>query len=450
MKHKKWGVMAALLIAAIVFSSMPVAAEGVFNSDGTFNQQVFDRDWRKYSDLDDAVPFESKSWQAQRYYETIDRMEEIKTEIYLTQRDMELDRFVREELRNFDRTLKQELKTNLLRAFWRLAYITQGVVQGGVSAAKSYRQIMALDLRYVKDAYMAVGRGVVMLEQLNSAIDDHTQSVQQRTARSLAVGSAEFLATFFDPKKAALSLYEKSMDQIQQAALPTANITEEDCAILKEQYVKTRALDAILELSYLENRERRLHVQKLEAELRDLASELSRWEAEEKERVFDMLLRTSVDTEDDSPQTPGATDGTSAAPEGPIVCSGSFDLSSWGAEITQNSLLIGFDIKEELAEGQGTVVANYNYDNGMTSTVTYELKFEGGYDPLHRALSGTVTVNLIATVRMPDETTSSYTFSGDGKWSADIGDKTAKGVMKLPPNQYGPVQDAYFTLDFPS
>jgi hypothetical protein len=60
---------------------------------------------------------------------------------------------------------------------------------------------MALDFRYVMDAYMAVGRGVVMMEQLNSAIDD-TRKAFSSARREVSRSLGGVLATFFDPKKA--------------------------------------------------------------------------------------------------------------------------------------------------------------------------------------------------------------------------------------------------------
>jgi hypothetical protein len=58
-----------LLLIMLVSAAPPVmASENVLNDDCSINREVFDREWKKYSDLDERIPLQSRSLEAQQYY----------------------------------------------------------------------------------------------------------------------------------------------------------------------------------------------------------------------------------------------------------------------------------------------------------------------------------------------------------------------------------------------
>jgi len=72
--------------------------------------------------------------------------------------------------------------------------------------------------------------------------------------------------------------------------LPQADLTEEEIKILQDQHLNNQIINQVLEESYQLNQERLKEVPQLEEEVQKLEEELFRWEAEEKQRIADMLV----------------------------------------------------------------------------------------------------------------------------------------------------------------
>lgn len=441
------GIIFVIIIMLLSPVVSPLAAATVYNNDGSLNETVFAQEWRKYSDLDEAIPGESRSWEAQQYYDNLYKINQLQAEIFLIQRDMELDRLNRLALKEYKSILTTNLQANLLRSFWRLAWITYGVIKGGVSAGRAYSKILNLNLSSQSGAISAMGQGLVMIEAMDSAIDDNTQSIRSRIDRSLLVGEAKFIASLGDPKKTAMGLFVKTMDQAGQAILPTANLTEADFNLLREQHLLNRELDKALALSYLENRERRKRVESLLAEIEALRAEMARWEEAEKLRVKDMLLtnvRESPSSEDPN-QEPVTQGEQSTQPVVPVpvvpgyavTYSGSYDVSSWGASgINENWMKLQFNSGGSPVTGQGKVSADFNYGNGMTSQTSYVFSYTGNYDASSQSINGSFTVT-VQTLITHQNGSDSYNFNGSGAISALVQNGIAKGSFTLPKNEYG-------------
>ncbi len=79
----------------------------------------FDKNWRKYSDIDEVIPFEERSYEAKQAAQTADEIVEKTIKAFELEYDLELERIALEEARTYKQALVLDLKTNLLKsAIW--------------------------------------------------------------------------------------------------------------------------------------------------------------------------------------------------------------------------------------------------------------------------------------------------------------------------------------------
>lgn len=70
-----------LILFIFGFINIVVAADDVINDDGCVNMDKFNIDWRKYSDIDDKISLQSRSWEAQEYESSRKEIANLKDEI---------------------------------------------------------------------------------------------------------------------------------------------------------------------------------------------------------------------------------------------------------------------------------------------------------------------------------------------------------------------------------
>lgn len=258
----------------------PASGAGVINEDGTINKEVFDRDWQKYSDFDTRIPLTSKSWEAQQYFKIRDQAKEVKAQIFVLKRDMEIDRLMRLELREYKKNLVQNIKVNLLKSFWRLAYVTYQTIKSAKGVGESYAGLFtSAEKIEILHNGLKVVQGVK--PSAESDLGKNTEGVIKLLDESLTIAQ--------DPKKTGEVLFSRMSDEIL-GTLPPADLTPEEIGILRTQHLQNRFIDDVLQNSYRENRERRIELAGLEKQMQELEQELAQWEEKEKQRVADMLL----------------------------------------------------------------------------------------------------------------------------------------------------------------
>lgn len=257
--------------------------DGPFNSDCDINLEQLDNNWKKYSDFDDNIPFESRSWEVQSGLKIHEQIIALKVENFGLQRDMEIDRQLRLEVREFRDALAKNLKANLIKATLRLTYITYSTIENGWGAGKSYETILT-GTENIKRLGAAIStvRGLV---PNNSALAIDTSSITGKvTSGGLSV-AIEALENLGDPT----SVANKFLTESRAAILPSADITPEEVEILKDQYIVKNIIEQSLAESYKENALRRAQVQANDNKIKELEAQAASWEAKEKERVKQML-----------------------------------------------------------------------------------------------------------------------------------------------------------------
>lgn len=414
-----------LLLIALLFNifALPVSTVSgaeIINQDGTLNQAVFDQDWKKYSDLDPRIPLTSKSWEAQQYTQVLQQVKEVKAQIFVLQRDMEIDRLMRLELREYKKNLVQNIKLNLLKSFWRLAYVTYQTVKSGKGVGESYAGLFT-SAEGIKTLHNGLQLVQGLKPKADSDLGKNTESVVKLLDESLTIAQ--------DPKKTGEVLFSRMSDEIL-GSMPSADLTPEEIGILRTQHLQNRYIDDVLQNSYMENRQRRIEVAGLEKQLQKLEQELARWEAGEKQRVADMLLDEFKKNKQDEGKPAGDQAGTGDSAGGkpgtaPVESglvgnwSGSWVITKvhiGGAEgYAERARVVGkpqpiqsrvekdahgqyvfIDVKnntQSRANISGSQISMYNEDQGVFARYTGVISADG------KKISGTVEIGDNAGVR---------------------------------------------------
>jgi len=279
----------AIIFLLFIININTFAQEEIINKNCEIDWDIFNRDWKKYSDIDERFSFDeldlsSRSWETQQYYHTKEKIIDLKLQIYFLKRDMEIDRLMRRDLRDYKNRLVNNIKVNLLKSFWRLAYITYDTIKTAKGVGQSYAKAITS-----AEAIPKIGSSLKVLQGLKPKKPKSEKNQNDITSKIKAVsvkGALEAIESLADPASTGKAVYDETVKQI----LPSADLTEEEIKLLKKQHVDNNLLTAILEESYRINQERRKQVQQLEEQVKQLEEEHLHRETEEKQRVADMLV----------------------------------------------------------------------------------------------------------------------------------------------------------------
>jgi len=210
-------------------------------------------------------------------------------EAFALERDIEIEEQMQAELEEYKAALVQNLKTNLLKAFWRLSWVTYTTVKSGTGLGESYSQVLTSGASVETiGAGLKVVQGVIPSDS-SLAIDTSTTAGK---AKSVGANVAlEAVDSLGDPTKIATELFKSAAN----APLPSADISPEEIDILRQQHLDNGVVDAALQESRAKNDERRAKLAQLEKDIADLQKRIDSWEAKEKERVKN-ALETSCET----------------------------------------------------------------------------------------------------------------------------------------------------------
>src|SRR3989344_7178507 len=253
--------------------------DGPLNSDCTIKADEFDADWKKYSDIDEAIPFEERSYEAKQALTVYEEMIGKMVEAFEIERDIEIENQLQAELLTYREALVQNIKTNLLKSFWRLSWVTYTTIQSGKGVGESYNTLLTSGA-----SAETVGAGLKVIQGIipnDSALAIDTSTV---TGKAKSVGAAvalEAIDSLGDPTKIATELFKSAAN----APLPSADISPEEVAILRDQHLTKGAIDEILADSQAANQAREARLATLEQEISALQTQVDDWEVKEKERV---------------------------------------------------------------------------------------------------------------------------------------------------------------------
>jgi len=85
--------------------------DGPLNKDCTVDTGAFDKDWQKYSDIDDTIPFEDRSYEAKQALVAYDTMIDKMVKAFALERDIEIENQMQAELEEYKSALVQNIKS---------------------------------------------------------------------------------------------------------------------------------------------------------------------------------------------------------------------------------------------------------------------------------------------------------------------------------------------------
>jgi hypothetical protein len=260
-------------------SATAYVPDGPLNEDCTINQEEFDTDWRRYSDIDERIPFESRSWEAQNAVSAYDQMIETMVTAFEIERDLEIERQTQAELQKYKDALVQNLRTNLLKSFWRLAWVTYSTIDSSRGVGQSYSTLLTEGM-----AVETVGAGLKVIQAnipAQSALAIDTSGVGGKAASVGANTALELVDSLGDPVKVATEFMKSST----MATMPSADISPEEVAILRQQHLENGRIDDAIIQSQETITAMEGMLMMLEDDMQDFRSEVAEWEAKEKARV---------------------------------------------------------------------------------------------------------------------------------------------------------------------
>lgn len=268
---------------------VPVEEAGQATDKKNCEVDDFDTNWRKYSDIDDRIPLNERSFEAKQVVERTDVMIEKMIRAYELEYDLAVETQMQADLEEYREALVMDLRTNLLKAFWRLSWVTYSTVKAGQGMGDSYSQVLTSGA-----SVETVGAGLKVVQGVIPG--DSALAINTSTAggKAVAVGAAtalEAIDSLGDPTKIATEFVKGSVT----APLPSADISPEEVAILKEQHLETGLLDEVLAESYASTDLMAEELSILEVQIEDLQAEIAEWEKKEKARVQLLLEEDCVE-----------------------------------------------------------------------------------------------------------------------------------------------------------
>lgn len=238
-----------------------------------------DRDWEKYSDFDDRLD-SGVSYEVQQFNKILDEIAVLVSQADELKYKMEIDRQIRLELREYKKALVQNIRTNLLKSFWRLSYVTYTTIKGAHGAGGSVEKILQPE-----SVMQGVGAGLKLIQANIPPTAKEYQidtSTTQGKIKSIAWNATlETMESIANPKDIAIQF----MKDTRGAVVPSANISDEEIQILRTQHLLNKAIDIQLAESYKINAERRTELAEIEKKVTEKYNKLQTWKQKEYQRV---------------------------------------------------------------------------------------------------------------------------------------------------------------------
>lgn len=318
---KRLFLISFLFLTIFVLLVSPVSSlEEVVDKDCTINDEVFDRDWKKYSDLENTPltfeehPLTARSPETQKYYATQSEIVDAELQIFFLKRDMEIDRLMRLELKEYKKALVSGHKKNLLKSFCRLSFLTVHTAYEAYEVGKSlfgkpaspggaYGNLFTATslVSSTGSAFKIINTYKAMAPPKSSALADNTQGITNVLKDATLNIALETVESLGDPKKIAVEVVTQIL---KSAPIPTSanewKLTEDDFNILRTEHLKNKEIDNAIAESYRVNLERNNKVKELEVRISELKIELAEREADEKSRVKDFLMDNCKEREEEA------------------------------------------------------------------------------------------------------------------------------------------------------
>ncbi|MCD4712668.1 MAG: hypothetical protein K8R73_05230 [Clostridiales bacterium] len=289
LSKKKMPKMLSTLMCCLIIinTNLPnVYADNLYDAEGSIVEEIFEKDWEKYSDIDDRIPFESRSYEAQQYENAKTNTNNYYNQLYTLVNAKEINRLEYLELVKTKEIIVKTHKSNLIKSFVRLSAFTAIQIKEAYGTGTSF----ADDI--LKEGANSVTQVGAIIEATSNYVTDEYEDGYSSTQKVFNFATSDnILKTIKDDVKSTIT--DKITDTLDDSELyytvDDLKLSDEDFNILKSHYELNRTLDS----SILKNRNKDLEfIKKIDDLNNKLINEISLMEkflAEEKSRVHYLL-----------------------------------------------------------------------------------------------------------------------------------------------------------------
>ncbi len=290
------------LLGMLAVATICLADDQIIQNDGSVNKRIFDLEWRKYSDIDERIPLQSRSWEAQQYQASLEEITAAKLEITRLMALMELDRQARLAMRDYQQALTRGLHANLVKSFIRLTWITYNTI-GGPTGKQGMIETGTNLGEFIAEPF---GK-MFLTEASKIALFARTASIVKKVVpkqysklpggegKVVNVGVDAMLATLRNidqgsPDKFAINVTAGIMKTGEELYTTTdatdPNFSPAELEILRKQRENLELFKGMVAASYKLNEERQARIEALESQIADAQKRAAEWEKQEKERIL--------------------------------------------------------------------------------------------------------------------------------------------------------------------
>ncbi len=274
---------------------------GIIHQDGTINEEIFDEEWRKYSDFDDRIPLQSRSYEVQQWESNAREKADLMLEYFLLERDQEIEAQIRKEARAYQEALRRNEKQNVIKTFIRMSLLTYttikgtpGLGSGAVGLGKSYSKLFT-----GTGNLLTVGEGLQQLGHLLNVINGLTPTDapyafngKQLSGQIGSAGASVAIETVQE-LGSPVAVGTKIVQETTKLVVPTDfALSQDELDILKQQHDQIGLIDEAMNASYDAARQRQARMDEITSQIGQIDDQLVQWEASEKERVARSLAST--------------------------------------------------------------------------------------------------------------------------------------------------------------
>jgi len=303
------GVISLLLcitIISISFSDLSYALN-IYNDDGSINQEVFDNDWVKYSDIDDRIPLEQRSYEAREYGNSENEIKRLYNLMYQTATNQELNRLNYIELANYKKAIITNHKNNLIKSTIRLALFTGYTINDSAGKGKSFAEnilksganlvtqlgdVITVTSDFVTDSYKE-SFGILEKVYKYATSDDIVNEVLYDMKKDIKNKISVTIDETIDDAIGIKKIPDYKVDDLK--------ISTEDVEILKNHYIINREIDNAILQNRKVNTNYEKKIDEIVEKIRVEIIKLDEFRQAEKERVYYILSQNSPEniSEDD-------------------------------------------------------------------------------------------------------------------------------------------------------
>ncbi len=292
-------------------------ADGPFDAACNLDPDRFEREWIRYSDIDERIPVNERSFAAKQLVELGQQIRELETAREQLRFDLEVNEFYLEGLHEYRDAVAKNLKQNLIKSFFRLAYVTYATVKSAGGTREFGRFASKTLSPKLGGSILGHGTGwghnfqklldgqVGTVEKLKNfhalakslAPQDAYASDQQKLARhgletaiqtALDIGDA-MGRTGADQFQSAFDAMNNFGGAVNKVVLPSADLSREELRLLADHNAaKLSTEQAIVDAVQISTALRQV-IARIDAELDRLHTEVPAMLAREKDRVRVML-----------------------------------------------------------------------------------------------------------------------------------------------------------------